>query len=233
MTSQSSPIQTQRLSKSLGDRMVLRAIDLEIAAGECVALTGSNGAGKTTLLRCLAAIARPTTGEVRWFGRAAASSPEQRRLVGMVAHDSRVYANLTLRENLLFAARMCAVPAPARRAEALLERIGLRSSGDRQVRQISQGMRQRLALARALIHDPPILLLDEPFSGLDVAGREWLAGLLDEQRSGGCAVCFATHGEEQTRQLADRTLVLRDGSLVGKQGGADAAMDQDTRRQAA
>jgi heme exporter protein A len=230
MTNQPSAIQARQLSKSLGGQMVLREIDLQIAAGEFVALMGDNGSGKTTLLRCLAAIARPTAGEVRWFGQPAAAQPDQRRLIGMVAHESRLYAHLTLRENLIFAARMCAVSAPAQRADGLLEQIGLRSLADRQVRQISKGMRQRLALARALIHDPPILLLDEPFSGLDAAGRDWLAGVLREQRASGCAVCCVTHDEEQTRQLADRTLILRDGSLAGPHHVADALAENNTRR---
>jgi heme exporter protein A len=234
MTNQTCAIQAKRLSKRLGDRMVLRAIDLEVAAGECVALTGSNGSGKTTLLRCLAAITRPTAGDVYWLGRLAAASPEQRRLVGMVSHESRLYGHLTLRENLLFAARMCAVPEPTRRADQLLEQIGLRSMADRQVRQISKGMGQRLALARALIHDPQILLLDEPFSGLDGPSRDWLAGLLHEQRARGGAVCFATHDEEQTRQFADRSLNLRDGSLTSHHVFvADASAEKNTRRVAA
>ncbi len=215
-----SAIQCRRLSKSLGGRLVLRGIDLEIASGQCVALTGSNGAGKTTLLRCLAGRARPTQGEVRWFGRRAGADPRQRQRVGMAAHDSRLYGHLTLRENLLFAARMCAVAAAARRAESLLEQTGLRPWADRQAREISKGMRQRLALARALIHDPPIVLLDEPFSGLDAAGRQWLAALLGEQRQAGRTICFATHDETQTRQLADRLLVLQAGTLA-----ADTAAD--------
>ncbi len=230
MSNQSSAIQTLRLSKHFGGRRVLREIDLEIATGECVALTGSNGSGKTTLLRCLAAVARPTTGEVHWFGRPAAASPDQRRVVGLVAHENRLYAHLTVRENLIFAARMCAVIEPARRCDKLLEQTSLRSLADRQVRQISQGMRQRLALARSLIHDPPIVLLDEPFSGLDAASRDWLVGLLHELRADGHAICFSTHNEEDSQRLADRTWILRDGSLASHQVMADAAAQDNTWR---
>ncbi len=215
MIQPTNAIQTQRLSKRLGNRTVLREVDLEIAAGQCVALTGSNGSGKTTLLRCLAGITRPDSGEVRWFGRPAAESPNDRRLVGMVTHESRLYAHLSLRENLVFAARMCAVNQPVQRADILLDQIGLRALADRQVRKISRGTRQRLALARALIHDPPILLLDEPFSGLDSIGCDWLSGYLKEQRENDRAICFVTHDMEPARRLADRTLILENGTLAG------------------
>lgn len=217
MTKQPKAIQAHGLSKSLGGRTVLREIDLDISAGEFVALTGENGSGKTTLLRCLAGIARPSAGEVHWFGQPTANQPNQRRLVGMVAHESRFYAHLTLRENLLFAARMCQVAAPVQRVGAWLDQTGLRAFADRQTRQVSRGMRQRLAIARALIHAPQILLLDEPFSGLDAAACDWLGSLLREQRERGCAICLATHVERLTRQLVDRTISLQNGSLADQQ----------------
>jgi len=232
MNNQSNAIQTRRLSKTFGGCRVLREIDLQITSGECVALTGSNGAGKTTLLRCLAAITRPTTGEVDWFGQGAAANPDHRRLVGFVAHESHLYAHLTLLENLMFAARMCGVTEPAQRADKLLEQIGLRSWANQQVRKISEGMRKRLALARALIHDPRILLLDEPFSGLDAASRDWLGGLLDQYRADGCAVCFATHSEEHSRRLADRTLILQRGSLAAHHEAATTAANENILRYA-
>ena len=109
-------VQSRGLSKVFGRQTVFGGLDLEIAAGQCVALTGANGAGKTTLLRCLASALRPSAGEVRWFGRPAIGNPDARRLIGMVAHEARLYPHLTLRENLLFAARMCDVPEPLQRA---------------------------------------------------------------------------------------------------------------------
>ncbi len=225
-----SAIQALRLSKHLDGHRVLREIDLEIAKGECVALMGGNGAGKTTLLRCLAGIVRPTSGEVRWFGRPATEVPEQRQLVGMVAHESGLYTHLTLRENLLFAARMRMLSDRSRVVDNLLEQIGLRKMAGRQVRQLSKGMSQRLALARTLIYDPPILLLDEPFTGLDQASRDWLIELLSQQRANGRAVCFATHDEDHSRQLADRTLVLHHGRLETVQEGAIAGLAGRSRR---
>ncbi len=214
MIQPTNAIQTLRLSKRLGNRTVLREVDLGIAAGQCVALMGSNGSGKTTLLRCLAGITRPDSGQVRWFGRPAAESPNDRRLVGMVTHESRLYAHLSMRENLVFAARMCAVDEPARSADTLLKQMGLQALADRQVRKISRGTQQRLALGRALIHDPPILLFDEPFSGLDLIGRDWLSRYLKEQTENGRAICFVTHDLELARQLADRTLILVNGILA-------------------
>lgn len=223
LTKSTTAIETRRLSKTLGVRKVLREIDLTITAGECVALLGGNGSGKTTLFRCLAGNLKPTSGEVLWFGRPAALDARQRQVIGMVAHQNRLYAPLTLRENLLFAARMCSLSDAADRCDALLAETGLRSHADRQVREISQGMRQRLSLARALIHEPRILLLDEPFSGLDSEGRDWLAGLLMEQCAGGCTICFSTH-DDHWRRLATRSMRLDDGALTDT--------DSDTWRRA-
>ena len=174
MTHSSSPVRARELTKHYGSRTILRRVDLEIAAGEAVALRGGNGAGKTTLLRCLAAITRPTRGEVWWFGQPAYGDPAQRRCVGMVAHESRLYPHLTLRENLLFAGRMYGIDHPAERADQLLADVGLAEHAQRLPMQVSRGMGQRVAVARALVHEPPILLLDEPFSGLDAEGQAWL-----------------------------------------------------------
>ncbi len=233
MTDHCKAIQTHRLWKSFRGQIVLREIDLEIASGECVALTGGNGAGKSTLLRCLAVLARPTAGNVFWFGQPAAAHPGQRSMVGMVAHESCLYAHLTVNENLLFAARMYAVTRPARRAGQLLEQTGLRSLADQPVRQISKGMQRRLALARAWIHEPPILLLDEPFSGLDAASCDWLAAWIMNARDGGRTVCFATHDHEQAARLADRTLTLSGGLLHGQHIAADSKAPGNVWRHAA
>ena len=145
----------------------------------------------------------------------------------MVAHENRLYPHLTLRENLVFAARMCDVARPQNRAESLLETVGLLAHGDRTPPVLSKGMRQRLSLARRLIHDPPILLLDEPFEGLDADAERWLGGLLQELRRQGRTLCFVLHDEAKTRQLADRVLHLRQGRLlqvaVAQEGVAHAA----------
>lgn len=213
MTLASPPVRANELTKHYGSRTILRRIDLEIAAGEAVALRGGNGAGKTTLLRCLAAITHPTRGEVCWFGQPAYGDPALRRHVGMVAHESRLYPHLTLRENLLFAGRMYGIEHPAKRADQLLADVGLAEHAQRLPMQVSRGMGQRVAVARALVHEPPILLLDEPFAGLDGEGQAWLTHTLVTMREAGCAICFATHDEALADQLADRTWELRCGRL--------------------
>ncbi len=227
MTDRPLAIEVRRLTNRFGRRLVLEEIDLEVAAGESIVLTGSNGAGKTTLLRAMAALIRPNSGEVLWFGKKTSGQHESRRLIGMVAHESRLYPHLTLRENLVFAARMCDVDRPQYRAESLLETVGLLGHADRTPPVLSKGMRQRLSLARALIHDPPILLLDEPFEGLDADAEHWLGGLFQELRQQGRTLCFVLHDEAKTRRLADRVLHLCQGRLlqvaVGGAGVAHAA----------
>ncbi|MGA2256275.1 MAG: heme ABC exporter ATP-binding protein CcmA [Thermoguttaceae bacterium] len=214
MTDSGIAIEVRRMTKRFGRRLVLDDIDLHVAAGESIVLTGSNGAGKTTLLRTMAALLRPTSGEVLWFGEKTSSRHENRRLIGMVAHENRLYPHLTLRENLVFAARMCDVARPQNRAESLLETVGLLAHGDRTPPVLSKGMRQRLSLARALIHDPPILLLDEPFEGLDADAEHWLISLLQELRRQSRTLCFVLHDEAKTWRLADRVLCLRQGQLL-------------------
>lgn len=217
-------VEVRRLTKRFGRRLVLDEIDLAVAPGESIVLTGPNGAGKTTLLRAMAAVIRPSSGDILWFGEPARGQHESRRLIGMAAHENRLYPHLTLRENLIFAARMCDVARPRERAESLLEAVGLQAHGDRLPPVLSKGMRQRSSLARALIHDPPILLLDEPFEGLDADADHWLSGLLQELRRQGRTLCFVLHDELKVRRLADRVLRLRQGRLLSD-AASPAAVD--------
>jgi ABC-type multidrug transport system ATPase subunit len=206
-------IEARGVTKRFGRRLVLDAIDLQIAVGESVVLTGPNGAGKTTLLRTMAALIRPNSGEVLWFGERAAGWHEGRWLIGMVAHEYRLYPHLTLRENLIFAARMCDVPRPAARAGELLEAVSLSAHAERMPPVLSKGMRQRLSLARAMVHDPPVLLLDEPFEGLDATAATWLLRLFQDLRQRGRTLCFVLHDEAKTRILADRVVRIEQGRL--------------------
>lgn len=195
----------------MSGRAVLRELDLTVAKGELVALTGANGAGKTTLLKCLAGLARPLSGEVRWFGEPARGNPAARNRLGMVSHETALYPHLSLRENLRFAARMGGVAEPCEKGERWLERIGLAAHAERLPGCVSRGMRQRVAVARALIHEPAIVLFDEPFSGLDQEGSAWLVKMLVELRNRGRAICFVSHDPERTAQLADSVYELRGG----------------------
>lgn len=213
MSDRDNAVQASGLTKCFGHRSVLRQISLHLGTGEVVALMGANGAGKTTLLGCLASIVRPTGGSVCWFGRPAADRPYERRLLGMVAHESRLYPQLTLQENLVFAGRMYGVDQPARRAAEMLATAGLAAHASRFPLELSRGMRQRVAVARALLHEPRILLLDEPFSGLDAAGAAWLDVLLRRLREAGRAICFTTHDAGRASRLADRIWQLQAGRL--------------------
>ena len=214
MTDTRVAIELRRVSKRFGNRLVLKDIDLQVEAGESVVLAGPNGAGKTTLLRVMAAVVRPTSGKVLWFGQKTGGPHASRRWIGMVAHENRLYPHLTLRENMVFAARMCDVARPRDRAESLLETVGLAAHGDRLPPLLSKGMRQRLSLARALVHNPPVLLLDEPFEGLDAGAERWLGGLLQDLRRQGRTLVSVLHDTAKTRQLADRVFHLECGNLL-------------------
>ena len=221
MPSGGSALQARKLSKVLGTQPVLDEVDLEVSAGEAVAIVGANGAGKTTLLRCLASALRPTQGQVFWLGQSPLGNPHSRRLVGVLGHESFLYSNLTLRENLIFAARMCDVSEPLRRVAGWLALARLQPYADRLTGQLSRGMRQRLAVLRALVHEPPILILDEPSSALDTEGSEWLLRLVGSLRDQGRAICFTTHEADLVRNLADRAFLLRSGRLHGWKAGQD------------
>jgi heme ABC exporter ATP-binding subunit CcmA len=213
MSEPQAAIRARRLSKAFGGQAVLKALDLDIVSGQSVALTGANGAGKTTLLRCLASLVRPDEGEVRWFGQLAGREAATRRWIGLVGHETGLYAHLTLRENLAFAARMSGTDHPRRRSEQWLDATGLLPYAETLPARLSRGMRQRLAIARALIHDPPLLLFDEPFVHLDTPGTEWLMTLLTELRRRGRTLCFVTHQPKIVRRMATRVLELRAGKV--------------------
>ena len=208
------PLEARQLSRVLQGRPILDRINLTIAAGKIVALTGLNGAGKTTLLRCLAGRLCPTTGDVRWFGNSPARRPELNRLVGFAGHESFLYLELTAIENLLFATRMHGLSEPQTTVNQMLVKACLDKHAHQPAGHFSKGMRQRLSLARALVHDPPLVIVDEPFSGLDAPGRQWLEDWLKDLRTAGRAIIFTTHEVEHAQGIADETLDLRGGRLL-------------------
>jgi heme exporter protein A len=205
-------IEARRLSKVYGRQRALNGVDLTLAAGQITALLGPNGAGKSTLVGILATLVTPTSGEVLYGGREL--DEDLRGTIGVIAHESLCYADLTGRENLEFFARLYHVADPRRRAAEMLGRVGLEHAAGRAARTYSRGMLQRLAVGRALMHRPKVLLADEPFTGLDRAGVELLAQLLDEERAAGALVVVVTHDFDLIAPLADRIIVLHRGKIA-------------------
>lgn len=200
------------LQRSFGALRVLRGVDVRVHAGEALVVAGPNGAGKTTLLRLLAGLARPTAGEVRVAGRRVEpSDPDARRPIGFASHQSMLYDDLTVRENVALAARLYGVPRPGDAAARALELVGLGGQGDERPSRLSRGLLQRASIARALVHEPRLLLLDEPFTGLDAPAAERLRSLLRTRLSAGLALVLVTHHLDEAWGLASRVAVLAEG----------------------
>jgi ABC-type multidrug transport system ATPase subunit len=218
-------VEARSVSMDYGHRRVLRTVSFRIRQGEVVELRGGNGSGKSTLLACLAAGIRPTAGNVSWFGQPAGAQIAQRRWIGVLAHECRLYEHLSLYENLLFVARMYGIDHPRDRVAAMLAETQLADRAGCTPSQVSRGMRQRASIARALIHEPRIVLLDEPSSGLDAGGRAWLANRLARARRQAQTVCLATHDRAERLWECDRVLVLRAGRLSETAVGAPCRQD--------
>ena len=209
-------VQVAGLGKDYGDRRVLYGLDLRLEWGEIAALFGANGAGKTTLLRILAGLARPDAGRIAIAGRPLSRRNDAaRRLVGFAGHDTMLYSDLTGAENLAFYARLYGIKQPAGRIREVLERVGLSDRANRRVRTYSHGMRQRLSLARAILHRPSVLLLDEPESGLDAAGVAMLGELLRDWAASGKSALLTTHNAGIGQAWAQRILTLSGGRIAG------------------
>ena len=222
-------IEVRGLVKSFGSKVALEGVDLDVAEGEFLTLVGPNGAGKTTLVRILATLTRPTSGSVRMAGcDLGRRGSEVRRRIGLASHQTLLYGDLSAEENLRFYGRMYESPELEDRITALLQRVGLEHRRHDLVRTFSRGMQQRLSLARALLHDPAILLLDEPYTGLDQQAveilREVLVSLappLSPPTLGGMkggaksrTVLMTTHNLERGLELCDRAAILVNGRIV-------------------
>ena len=218
------------LEKRFDVRPVLRGVTASLPVGGTMALLGPNGAGKTTLLRVLATLVKPSAGTAAVAGYDVERDADQiRRVVGYVGHSPHVYDDLTARENLLFFARMYGLRDGPERATRLLERVGLARRANDFVRTLSRGQTQRLALARGIVHDPAVLLLDEPDTGLDDEAAALLDSLLSERADAGLTTLFTTHHLERGLRLSERTLVLVGGRVA--YCGVCAALDAaDVRR---
>ncbi|HXF58722.1 MAG TPA: heme ABC exporter ATP-binding protein CcmA [Candidatus Saccharimonadales bacterium] len=204
------------LEKRFDGRVVLRQASLEIRPGEIVLLEGRNGSGKTTLTRILATALSADAGTVTLDGTPVRRSLRQaRRAIGFLTHRPLLYLGLTPLENLEFFGRMAGVPDAASRAKTLLTRFGLEEFASVPMEHFSRGMLQRVALGRALLHEPRVLLLDEPYAGLDEQGVTTLNAVLGEARARGAATLVVSHDRERVAPLATRTCSLRDGAVEG------------------
>jgi heme exporter protein A len=208
-------VEVHNLVKSFGPRSALAGVDLSVQEGEFLTLVGPNGAGKTTLLRVLATLTRPTSGTVRIAGLDPARAGDRaRRRIGFLSHRTLLYDDLTAEQNLRFYARMYDLQGDTERIRYLTERVGLTARRHDLVRTFSRGMQQRLAVARAVLHQPQVLLLDEPYTGLDPNAAQVLTDLLAELAGEGCIVLLTTHNLERGLAVGRRVAVLARGRLV-------------------
>ncbi|MFT4571825.1 MAG: heme exporter protein A [Hyphomicrobiaceae bacterium] len=232
-TTNNMALVVRNLQCRYGVRTILDGLDLDLANGKALALLGPNGAGKTTLLRVLAGLLRPREGSVQVLGTQLPGDTKSRSRIGLVMHEGGFYADLSAIENLVFFAKLAGLPAIDRRdrAAASLNDVGLSASADARAGDFSRGMKQRLAIARALLVRPDLLLLDEPFTGLDRQGARSISKLLAAQKSAGTTLVMVLHEVERATALADEAAILVNGRIgwndvVGDADGLAQAYDE-------
>jgi heme exporter protein A len=208
-------VEVSEVSRHYGRRRAVSRLSMTVRQGDILGLLGPNGAGKSTLLGMLATLVTPTTGAILYggFAAAVANGPHIRRQIGLLAHELHLYPELTARQNLDFFARLYGV-SPAAAVPGALASAGLADRADDEVAAFSRGMRQRLALERALLHGPRLLLLDEPFTGLDDRSALAVTDRLKRLAAGGAILIVATHDLEAAEGLLTRVAVLREGRLI-------------------
>jgi heme exporter protein A len=208
-------IEVRALTKRFGDVLAVDDLSFDVEPGKVTGFLGPNGAGKSTILSMLATLLRPSSGRILYGQHdSAVHGRALRGSIGVLGHDLFLYPELTARENLEFFAGLYALSHPAASADAALERAGLAHRASDPVSSFSRGMRQRVALERALIHDPRLLLLDEPFTGLDESSAARLLNRLRSLREQGTIVVLATHDLDLAEGLFDRAIFLRDGRMA-------------------
>ena len=211
----SARLDLRGVSRRYGRTRALHDVSLTCGAGEALALVGPNGAGKSTLLTLLSTLARPSAGDILYDGRSASAwGPELRGRIGVLGHDVSLYPELSARENLTFFGRLYGAADLDRRVDEALRSAGLEKRADTPVGTFSRGMRQRLAIERALLHQPDILLFDEPFTGLDESASEALVARLLAARDAGACIVFSSHDFEHAERVASRVALLDGGRLT-------------------
>ncbi|WP_226677605.1 heme ABC exporter ATP-binding protein CcmA [Mesobacillus jeotgali] len=208
-------LELKKMTKMLGDKLVLRNITLSLEKGEILAVIGPNGAGKSTFFKCTVGLLQPTSGEILLDGKLVKkNTAEIKQRIGFLGHESFLYNNLSPLENLKFYGKLYKVKDLDRKANELLKEVGLYLFRDMPIRSFSRGMMQRLAIARVLLPNPDILMLDEPHTGLDQEAVTLLNNIIKNKRDSGTSILIISHDFEQVHVLADRAAVLKKGKIV-------------------
>jgi len=208
-------LESQNIRKIYGHFTALAGISLTVKRGEFVTLFGRNGAGKTTFLKVAATLVRPTQGKLQIEGiNVPENAEDARRRIGFLSHNTYVYRDLSPLENMKFFARLYGVDGSEERIKALLDRVGLRRRMDDPVRAFSRGLNQRVGIARVMLHDPSLILLDEPYTGLDANAVQILNDMLDEANSRGKTIIVTTHDLEHGLRAATRAVIIDRGKVV-------------------
>ena len=207
-------LEARNLHRVFGRQRAVDGVSFTLREGEALAVFGPNGAGKTTLLRLLAGLLRPSTGEALIGEMRVAGSAAARARIGVISHESMLYHALTVRENVELAARLYGVRDPTGAARRALEKLRVAERASSQIRALSRGQKQRVSIARVLVHEPQVLLLDEPFTGLDDAGAAALGEVLRAIRRSGAALVLVTHNIAEGLALATRAAVMHHGKFV-------------------
>lgn len=227
MSSDGAVLRTRELAKQFGNFTALRPLSIDVRRGDALTLFGRNGAGKTTFLKIVSTLIRSYRGEVSLFGIPLRDADDAlRSRVGLVSHESLLYGDLSARDNLVFYGRLYGLAEPATRAAQMLVDMDLETKAASPVRELSRGMKQRLALARAFLHEPELLLLDEPFTGLDERAAEILDGRIGRFAAEGGTVIMATHNVERGWKHARRVAVLDRGNLVFESSVDEMSYDE-------
>lgn len=218
-------VQLTALTRRFGTRTAVEGIDLTLDGAECLAVFGPNGAGKTTLLRLIAGLLKPTSGQVRLNGVDVRADTAARARVGVISHHSMLYAPLTVRENLTFTAKLYGIADVPGAVNGSLQRLGIIDRANAPVRTLSRGLQQRVSIARAIVHQPSVVLLDEPYSGLDEAGAGVLTSLLRNLKDAGASLVIVTHNVAEGLALATHAAIMSAGRFARFERQRDTSFD--------